>query len=110
MQSRTITQDEFALLKQYRQLSHAEKIIVKRFLSGLLFDAQKKKSPSGQGWTKNATNRIEKERQHLRPLAKHYYYIIQGLPLQRGRPFLLTLSSTHKTVSRPQTEMRTVIR
>lgn len=43
MQSRTITQDEFALLKQYRQLSHAEKIIVKRFLSGLLFDAQKGK-------------------------------------------------------------------
>lgn len=43
MQSRTITQDEFALLKQYRQLSHAEKIIVKRFLSGLLFDAQKEK-------------------------------------------------------------------
>ena len=43
MQGRTITQDEFALLKQYRQLSHAEKIIVKRFLSGLLFDAQKEK-------------------------------------------------------------------
>ena len=43
MQSRTITQDAFALLKQYRQLSHAEKIIVKRFLSGLLFDAQKEK-------------------------------------------------------------------
>lgn len=43
MQSRTITQDEIALLKQYRQLSHAEKIIVKRFLSGLLFDAQKEK-------------------------------------------------------------------
>lgn len=43
MQSRTITQDEFALLKQYRQLSHAEKIIVKRFLSGLLFDAEKEK-------------------------------------------------------------------
>ena len=43
MQSRTITQDEFALLKQYRQLSHTEKIIVKRFLSGLLFDAQKEK-------------------------------------------------------------------
>lgn len=43
MQSRTITQDEFALLKQYRQLSHAEKIIVTRFLSGLLFDAQKEK-------------------------------------------------------------------
>lgn len=43
MQWRTITQDEFALLKQYRQLSHAEKIIVKRFLSGLLFDAQKEK-------------------------------------------------------------------
>lgn len=43
MQWRTITQDEFALLKQYRQLSHTEKIIVKRFLSGLLFDAQKEK-------------------------------------------------------------------
>lgn len=43
MQGRTITQDEFALLKQYRQLSHTEKIIVKRFLSGLLFDAQKEK-------------------------------------------------------------------
>ena len=43
MQGRTITQDEFALLKQYRQLSHAEKIIVKRFLCGLLFDAQKEK-------------------------------------------------------------------
>ena len=43
MQGRTITQDEFALLKQYRQLSHAEKIIVKRFLSGLLFDAQKER-------------------------------------------------------------------
>ena len=43
MQSRTITQDEFALLKQYRHLSHAEKIIVKRFLSGLLFDAEKEK-------------------------------------------------------------------
>ena len=43
MQGRIITQDEFALLKQYRQLSHAEKIIVKRFLSGLLFDAQKEK-------------------------------------------------------------------
>ena len=41
MQGRTITQDEFALLKQYRQLSYTEKIIVKRFLSGLLFDAQK---------------------------------------------------------------------
>ena len=43
MQGRTITQDEFALLKQYRQLSYTEKIIVKRFLSGLLFDAQKEK-------------------------------------------------------------------
>lgn len=43
MQCRTITQDEFALLKQYRQLSYTEKIIVKRFLSGLLFDAQKEK-------------------------------------------------------------------
>lgn len=43
MQWRTITQDEFALLKQYRQLSYTEKIIVKRFLSGLLFDAQKEK-------------------------------------------------------------------
>lgn len=43
MQWRTITQDEFALLKQYRQLSHTEKIIVKRFLSGLLFDAEKEK-------------------------------------------------------------------
>lgn len=43
MQWHTITQDEFALLKQYRQLSHTEKIIVKRFLSGLLFDAQKEK-------------------------------------------------------------------
>lgn len=43
MQSCTITQDEIALLKQYRQLSHTEKIIVKRFLSGLLFDAQKEK-------------------------------------------------------------------
>lgn len=43
MQSRTITQDEFTLLKQYRQLSHTEKTIVKRFLSGLLFDAQKEK-------------------------------------------------------------------
>lgn len=43
MQGRTITQDEFALLKQYRQLSSTEKIIVKRFLSGLLFDAQKEK-------------------------------------------------------------------
>lgn len=43
MQSCTITQDEIALLKQYRQLSHAGKIIVKRFLSGLLFDAQKEK-------------------------------------------------------------------
>lgn len=43
MQWRTITQDEFALLKQYRQLSHTEKIIVKRFLSGLLFNAQKEK-------------------------------------------------------------------
>lgn len=43
MQSCTITQDEFALLKQYRQLSHTEKIIVKRFLSGLLFDAEKEK-------------------------------------------------------------------
>lgn len=43
MQWRTITQNEFALLKQYRQLSHTEKIIVKRFLSGLLFDAEKEK-------------------------------------------------------------------
>lgn len=43
MQGRTITQDEFALLKQYRQLSYTEKIIVKRFLSGLLFDAEKEK-------------------------------------------------------------------
>lgn len=43
MQSCTITQDEIALLKQYRQFSHAEKIIVKRFLSGLLFDAEKEK-------------------------------------------------------------------
>lgn len=43
MQGRTITQDEFALLQQYRQLSHAEKTIVKRFISGLLFDAQKEK-------------------------------------------------------------------
>ena len=43
MQWRTITQDEFALVKQYRQLSHTEKIIVKRFLSGLLFDAEKEK-------------------------------------------------------------------
>lgn len=43
MQGRTITQDEFALLKQYRQLSYTEKIIVKRFLSGLLFDVQKEK-------------------------------------------------------------------
>lgn len=43
MQGCTITQDEFALLKQYRQLSYTEKIIVKRFLSGLLFDAQKEK-------------------------------------------------------------------
>lgn len=43
MQGRTITQDECALLQQYRQLSHAEKTIVKRFLSGLLFDAQKEK-------------------------------------------------------------------
>lgn len=43
MQGRTITQDEFALLQQYRQLSHAEKTIVKRFLSGLLFNAQKEK-------------------------------------------------------------------
>ena len=43
MQWRTITQDEFALLKQYRQLSHTEKIIVKLFLSGLLFDAEKEK-------------------------------------------------------------------
>ena len=43
MQGRTITQDEFALLKQYRQLTYTEKIIVKRFLSGLLFDAQKEK-------------------------------------------------------------------
>lgn len=43
MQWRTITQDEFALLKQYRQLSHTEKIIVKRSLSGLLFDAEKEK-------------------------------------------------------------------
>lgn len=43
MQGRTITQDEFALLKQYRQLSYTEKIIVKRFLCGLLFDAQKEK-------------------------------------------------------------------
>lgn len=43
MQGRTIMQDEFALLKQYRQLSYTEKIIVKRFLSGLLFDAQKEK-------------------------------------------------------------------
>lgn len=60
MQWRTITQDEFALLKQYRQLSHTEKIIVKRFLSGLLLMRKKKKSPSGQGWTKNATNGIVK--------------------------------------------------
>ena len=43
MQGRTITQDEFALLKQYRQLSYTEKIIVKHFLSSLLFDAQKEK-------------------------------------------------------------------
>ena len=43
MQWRTITQNEFALLKQYRQLSHTEKIIVKRFLSGLLFDAEREK-------------------------------------------------------------------
>lgn len=43
MQGRTITQDEFSLLKQYKQLSYTEKIIVKRFLSGLLFDAEKEK-------------------------------------------------------------------
>jgi hypothetical protein len=43
MQGRTITQDEFSFLKQYRQLSYTEKIIVKRFLSGLLFDAEKEK-------------------------------------------------------------------